>query len=82
VCASWAPWSLTVQQKTKRKAISSEILTNFEDVGETFLSQIVTPVETWAHHFEVETNGNPWNGTILNLPSRKNSNSLCQQVRA
>jgi hypothetical protein len=50
-----APWSLTVEHKTNRKAVYSEFLAHFEAERETFLSQIVTAVETWVHHFEPET---------------------------
>jgi len=50
------PWSLTVEHKTKIKAVSSKSLTRFEAEGETFLSWIVTAYETWVHHFEPETN--------------------------
>jgi len=55
VCMRCVPWSLTVEHKTKRKAVSSELLVRFEAEGETFLSQIVTANETRIHHFEPET---------------------------
>jgi hypothetical protein len=52
----------------REKPFSSELLARFEAEGETFLSWIVTADETWIRQFELETKGNPWNGTILNLP--------------
>jgi hypothetical protein len=59
--------SVTVKHKTERKTISSKLLACLE----TLLSWIVMEPETWVHHFEPETEGNPWNGTILHLPRRK-----------
>jgi hypothetical protein len=48
-------------------------LARFEAERETFIFWIVTADETWVSHFEPETKGNPWNGTILHLPGRKKS---------
>jgi predicted metalloenzyme YecM len=61
-----------VKHKTKRIAISSNLLACFEVVGET-LSQIVTADETWAYCFELETKMHSieWYCTILNLPWKK-----------
>jgi hypothetical protein len=49
------PRSLTVEHKTYRKAISSELFACFEAEGEAFLFQIVKSDETWVHHCELET---------------------------
>jgi hypothetical protein len=42
----WVPQSLTVEHKTKRKVILSQLLAHFKAARETFLSQIVTANET------------------------------------
>lgn len=42
LCASWVPWSLTVEQKSQRKGICFELLVHFEAEGEGFLSRIIT----------------------------------------
>ncbi|GFG28558.1 hypothetical protein Cfor_11691 [Coptotermes formosanus] len=75
VRAKLVPRSLTVKHKTEIKATSSELLARFEAEGRTFLSRIVIADEAWVHHFETKTKSNPWNGTILSLPRRKNSPS-------
>jgi hypothetical protein len=67
VCVRCVPPSITVKHKTERKAIPSELLACIETEGATFLSRIVTADETWVHDFELETKGNLWNGTILDL---------------
>jgi hypothetical protein len=54
VCTRWAPQNLTVNHKTKRQAISSELFANFKAEREA-LSQIVTADETWIHYFKLET---------------------------
>jgi hypothetical protein len=55
VCARRVPRSLTVKNKTDRKAISSELLVRFEADREASLSWIVIGHEMWVHHFEPET---------------------------
>jgi hypothetical protein len=51
----WVPRSLTVKQKTDRKAISSELLGFLKLKEKAFLSRTVTADETSVHHFESET---------------------------
>lgn len=55
VCSRWVPRCLTVDHKSQRKNICSDLLQKFEAEGEAFLSRIVTGDETWVHHFEPET---------------------------
>jgi histone-lysine N-methyltransferase SETMAR len=55
LCARWVPRSLTDDQKTVRQEVCSDLLSCHEAHGESFLSQIVTGVEAWTHHFEPET---------------------------
>jgi len=46
VCARWVSWSLTVEYKTQRNAISSVFLSHVEAEEEASLSLIVTISET------------------------------------
>jgi len=79
----WVRWSLIFEHKTERKAISFELLVCFDTERETFFSKIFTGDETWVHPFEPERKqSNPWNGTILDLPGRKNSKSFHQWARS
>jgi hypothetical protein len=55
LCVRWVPLSLTVEHKTNRKVISSELLVCFEADREAFLVWIFTTDRTWVHRFEVET---------------------------
>lgn len=55
VCARWVPRDLTKDQKDTRKEISLDLLTQYEEYGDSFLARIVTGDETWVHHFEPET---------------------------
>lgn len=80
VCTRCVPQSLTVKWKTKSRVISSTLLICFKAQGETFSSWVVTADETWFHHLEVETK--MWNGAIVNLPRRKNSNIFYQWARS
>jgi hypothetical protein len=52
----WVRTSLTVENKTERKANFSESLARFEAEGET-LSRIFIAAETFVDHFELETKG-------------------------
>ena len=56
VCARWVSRSLTTERRRQRKAICSELLERSDADGEAFLSRIITGDETWAHHYEPETN--------------------------
>ena len=66
MCARWVSWSLTVEYKTQRNAISSVLLSNVEAEVEASLSLILTVDETLAHYFDQRQKGRPWNGPILN----------------
>lgn len=66
VCARWVSWSLTLEYKTQRNAISSVFFSHVEAEEEASLSLIVTVDETLAHYFDQRQKGHPWNGPILN----------------
>jgi hypothetical protein len=55
VCAKWVSQSLTVEHKTEREAISSELLARFEAERKTYFSRIVAIEESWLYH-HVSTN--------------------------
>jgi hypothetical protein len=55
VCTRRVFRSLTVQNKTERKAVSSKFLAHFKAKKEPFLPRTVTTDETSVHHFEPET---------------------------
>lgn len=71
VCARWVPRSLTVDHKSQRKDIASDLLQRFEADGEAFLSQIVTGDETWVHHFEPETKRQSMEWRHVDSPQKK-----------
>jgi hypothetical protein len=48
------PWRLTVEHKTKIKAICSDLSACFQAKGKTFLTWVVTE-ETWVHHYGAGT---------------------------
>jgi histone-lysine N-methyltransferase SETMAR len=55
VCARWVPRMLTDVHKAERKRISSELLQQYEQPGDNFLSRIITGDESWVHYYEPET---------------------------
>jgi hypothetical protein len=69
-----------MKHKPERKATSAELLARFKAEGQIslppFLQQMkpVSIILNWRKD-------NAWNGTILNSPKEKNSNSLHQQIR-
>jgi hypothetical protein len=73
VCTRWVPRSLTTEQRRQRKAICSELLERFDAEGGVFLSQIVKGDETWAHHYQPETEGSQWSGIIHNKKKKRSS---------
>jgi hypothetical protein len=78
VCTRCVPQNLAVKRKTKRRTISFTLLVCFKAQGETFPSWIITADETWFWRQK----GSPQNGTIVNLPRRKNSNIFYQWARS
>jgi hypothetical protein len=82
VCVTWVPRSLTIKQKADRKAISSKLLVHFEAEGQAFYTHIVTAHDSWIHHLNRKQKGNSWNGAILILRERNNSNSINLQARS
>jgi hypothetical protein len=63
--------NVTLEHKTERRSISSELLAGFEAEGKTFLSRIVTADEIWVHYFESETKRQSMEWHLLPLPGRK-----------
>jgi hypothetical protein len=80
MCTRRIPHSLTVQHKTKKQATSFKLLVHF-DAGErpSYPGQLkqIKPGSIILHKRQ---KGKPWYGTILHLPGRNNSRSLCQQA--
>ena len=67
VCMRQVPKRLTFKHKITWNSISSRFLEHFEAQRE-ILAKTITADDTWTGD-----KSNPWNGTILSLPKRKNS---------
>jgi hypothetical protein len=71
VCARWVPQQLTDALKEQWKTICSELLEWFENVGDNFLTRIVTGDETWLHYYEPETKRQSVEWHHANSPRKK-----------
>lgn len=80
MCTRCIPHSLTVQHKTKKQATSFKLLVHF-DAGErpSYPGQL-KQIKPGSIILQKRQKGKPWYGTILHLPGRNNSRSLCQQA--
>jgi hypothetical protein len=71
MCMRWVPRSLTVEHKTKRKAISSSCLHVLKLRERPSYSGLLQQMKPGSIVLGQRLKGNPWNGTILNLPAIK-----------
>jgi hypothetical protein len=65
VCARWVSWSLTVEYRTQRNAVSFVFLSPVEAERGASLSLAVPVGETLAHRYAERQKGHPWNGPML-----------------
>jgi len=53
-CARCIPKQLTMLHKQTRLDICQQNLDRYDKQGDAFLDRIITPDETWVHHYEPE----------------------------
>ncbi|GFS10623.1 histone-lysine N-methyltransferase SETMAR [Elysia marginata] len=59
VAARWAPRQLTVEMKTQRKGVCTQLLGRYNVEREAFLQRILTGDESWVHHYNPEYKAQP-----------------------
>jgi hypothetical protein len=67
----WAAQSLTVDHRTERKAISSELLASFEADRETSYPRLLQEMIPGSIILHRRQKHNQWNGTIHKLPEEQ-----------
>jgi len=66
----WVGHSLKVKHKTDRKTISSELLAHYHTEGQTY-PRMLQQMKPESIILNCRQEGNPCNGTIVNIPTRK-----------
>lgn len=55
LCAKWVPRLVTLDQKLRRKIVSTENLVLYKRNPSEFLRRFITVDETWVHHYTPES---------------------------